>query len=215
MFIIHYCKCNDLRILSNELYRKLFDLIPPGIYGLLSIVLCSIFIIVSYSNFPGYNMIENDVSVLGIGPGISAPLFNIGIISTGIVLILFYCSLRYSFFKELTNLSMVNKVSKSSVISSVALALIGCFPVVNFTIGLIHALLALIFFGFCCISMIFYGLIFRKLELFSKHHAYLSFYIAAIIVFYIMTRWSIVEWIVFFSYGIWILDISIFTLKKT
>ena len=53
-----------------------------------------------------------------------------------------------------------------------------------------------------------------KDQRFVKIHAYFGFTIAGLIMFYIAVRWSIVEWIVFFALGFWIVDNSVYTLYK-
>lgn len=185
-------------------------IIPGGIYGLLSVSLGAIFIILSYLNFPGYDMINNDVSVLGIGPGLAPFFFFISLILVGMFAIPFYIFLG-RFLRE-KNEKLTKRGVKLSIIGCIALSMIAFFPVINLVIGVIHVTLAGIYFVCKCLSLIFFSLIMLRENNFSKIHAYYGFIAAGLIVFYIIVRWSIVEWIVFFAIGAWTIDISISTI---
>ncbi len=188
-----------------------FKSAPGGFFGLLSTSLGGTFIFLSYVNFPNYDMMKYDISVLGIGPGLSGPLFNIGLILVGITLIPFFFNLGNIMQQESNKVKLTKFAKVLSIVGCISMSLIGCFPVINFTMGVIHAFLALIFF----ISTLIFLIIFSKLMLdnpiFSNAHSYYGFIVAGLIIFYVITRWSFVEWIVFFALGIWIIDISIFT----
>ena len=92
--------------------------------------------------------------------------------------------------------------------------MIAFFPVTNLIIGIIHASLAGVYFISKGLAVIFFSLIMLRENKVSKIHAYYGFFTAMLIIFYIIVRWSIVEWIVFFAIGAWVLDISILTLLK-
>ncbi len=199
-----------------EITKKIFDtllrLAPGGFYGLASIILAGVFIFLSYTQFPDYDMINNDVSVLGIGPGLSKIFFNIGIFITGFTTIPFFVYLGRVLKQEAEEEKLIKRTVKISIIGCIALSLIGCFPVINIIIGTIHAILALIFFSCSLINLIFFGIAFLKDERFSNIHAYFGFIIACSIAFYIAVRWSIIEWIVFFLLGGWMLMVSSYML---
>jgi len=195
----------------NKFVEKLLK-IPGGVYGLLSVSLGAIFIFLSYLNFPGYDMINNDVSVLGIGPGLAPLFFFISLILAGMFAIPFYIFL-VRFLRE-KNEKLTKRAVKLSIIACIALSMIAFFPVINLVIGVIHATLAGVYFVCKCLSLIFFSLIMLRENNFSKIHAYFGFIAAGLIVFYIIVRWSIVEWIVFFAIGAWTIDISIFTLYE-
>ena len=186
--------------------------IPGGIYGLLSVSLGTLFIFLSYLNFPGYDLINNDVSVLGIGPGLAPIFFFISLILMSMFAIPFYIFLGRILMEE--NDKLTRRAVKLSIAGCIALSMIAFFPVINLIIGIIHATLAVVFFVSKCLSLIFFSLIILRENNFSKIHAYYGFFTAILIVFYILVRWSIVEWIVFFAIGAWTLDISILTLLK-
>ena len=192
----------------------LFSFIPGGFYGLISISLAIIIVTLSYMNFPGYNIVYNDVSVLGIGPGLSAPLFNIGIILTGVFDIPFFIYLGKILQQEKDDKKLPKRTIYLSIIGCFSLSLVGCFPVINRVWGIIHATLEGIFFITSLVFLILFSRMMLNDKRFSRIHAYLGFIVAGLIGFYLATRWSIVEWIVFFAMGLWISDISIYTLYK-
>ncbi|MFX0186963.1 MAG: hypothetical protein ACFE8A_04410 [Candidatus Hodarchaeota archaeon] len=197
----------------NKFVDKLLK-IPGGIYGLLSTCFGSLFVFLSYSNFPGYDMINNDVSVLGIGPGLAAIFFAIGLILIGVFAIPFVIFLGRILQQENENKKLTKRAVKISITSCIALSLIAFFPVINLVMIVIHAMLAVIFFVGECLSLIYFSLIMLRENKFSKMHAYFGFITAGLIIFYIAVRWSIVEWIVFFVLGAWTIEISIYTLYK-
>lgn len=116
--------------------------------------------------------------------------------------------------QENKNSILINRAVKISVTSCIALILIAFFPLINLIMSIIHVLLAIIFFLGNCFSLTFFSLTMLREKKFSRKHAYFGFTIASLILFYIAVRWSIVEWIVFFSLGLYIIDISIYTLYK-
>jgi hypothetical protein len=157
---------------------------------------------------------NNDISVLGIGPGLSAPLFNNGLKIIGISALPFFIYFGRILRQEADDTKFIKRAVKLSIVGCISLSLIGFFPVVNRTMGIIHAGLALIFFLCSIINLIYFSITILKDQRFIKIHAYFGFTIAGLIVFYIAVRWSIVEWIVFFALGFWIVDNSVYTLYK-
>ncbi len=198
----------------DKFITSFFNYIPGGVFGLLSVFLAILFVFLSYLLFPGYNMLNNDISVLGIGPGLSASLFNNGLKITGITAIPFFIYFGRILRKEPDNQIYVKSAVRLSIVGCIALSLIGFFPVINRTMGIIHAGLALIFFLCSIINLVYFSMAILKDQKFSKNHAYFGFIIAGLIAFYIAVRWSIVEWIVFFVLGFWIIDISIYIFYK-
>jgi hypothetical membrane protein len=191
-----------------------FNIIPGGIFGLLSLSFAILFVFLSYLHFPGYDIMTNDVSILGIGPGLSAPLFNNGIKIIGISAIPFFIYFGKVLRQEAENTKYIKSAVRLSIGGCISLSLIGFFPVVNRTMSVIHAGLALIFFLCSIINLICFSRTILKDQRFSNIHAYHGFIIAGLIAFYIAVRWSIVEWIVFFALGFWLADNSFYTLYK-
>ena len=191
-----------------------FKIVPGSFYGLFSVCFAIIFVFLSYINFRGYSMFNNDVSILGIGPGLSAPIFNNGLKVTGIIAIPFFIHLGRILKQGANNIKLINRTVNLSIIGCISLCLIGFFPVVNVTMRLIHAGFALIFFLCSIVNLLIFSIIIFKDHRFSNLHSYFGIIFAGLIVFYIAVRWPIVEWIVFFALGFWIIDISIYTLYK-
>jgi hypothetical membrane protein len=198
----------------NNLVNYIFRFIPGGIFGLIIVFLTITFVTLSYMHFPGYNMAYNDISILGIGPGLSAPLFNNGLKIIGFTAIPFFIYLGKIIQQGSKNINIIKKAVRISIIGWISLSIIGFFPVLNFTFKIIHAFFALIFFVSSFVYLIIFSLAMLKDERFSTFHSYIGFIIAGLIAFYIAVRWSIVEWVVFFALGFWIIDISIYTLYK-
>ncbi|MFX0071839.1 MAG: DUF998 domain-containing protein [Candidatus Hermodarchaeota archaeon] len=198
----------------NNLINIFYKVIPGGVFGLTSVLLAFVFVALSYINFPGYNMMENDVSVLGIGPGLSAPLFNTGLKIAGFTAIPFFIYLGIILKKENHDFKTIKRATLLSILGCVSLSLIGFFPVINLTMGIIHAGLALVFFISSIINLILFSRLMFHDERFAKVHPYLGFMTACLIAIYIATRISIIEWVVFFVLGFWMIDISIYTLFK-
>jgi hypothetical protein len=152
--------------------------------------------------------------VLGIGPGLSALLFNTGLKVAGFTAIPFFIYLGIIFNKENHNFKTIKRATLLSILGCISLSLIGFFPVINLTMGIIHAGLALVFFVCSIINLILFSKLILQDQRFAKIHSYIGFGTACLIVIYIATRISIIEWIVFFVLGFWMIDISIYTLFK-
>lgn len=195
-------------------FAKLFKFIPGGFFGLLCVLISGLILSFSISQFPGYSMILYDVSVLGIGPGLSAPIFNIGLIFIGITAIPFFIYLGDLLHREHRNSLLSNRAIFLSLVCCTSLSLISFFPVINFLMAVIHASLALVFFVTGMLALLSYSILMLRENSFANIHSYSGFIISGFIVFYIIVRWSIVEWIVFFAIGFWITQISIYTLYK-
>ena len=106
-----------------EKLNRFIDIIlkvPGGVYGLLSVFLGALFIFLSYLNFPGYDMVNNDVSVLGIGPGLSPLFFVLALISIGIFAIPFFIYLSRVLNQEIKNEKLSKRANKLSIIACIA-----------------------------------------------------------------------------------------------
>ena len=197
----------------NKIFDNLLK-IPGGIFGLISVALGSLFIYLAYLSFPGYDMVNNDVSVLGIGPGLSPIFFGLALISIGIFAMPFFIYLSRILNQDNKNEKLARKANILSIIACLALLLITFLPVVNIIIGIIHASLAVVFFICGGLSITFFSILMLRNNDFSKIHAYFGFSLAGLIIFYVAVKWSIVEWAVFFAIGLYTIDISIYTLFK-
>ncbi|TFF69070.1 MAG: DUF998 domain-containing protein [Promethearchaeota archaeon] len=192
--------------------KKLLNVIPAGIFGLLSVFFAFTGILISFVSFPGYNLLFYDVSYLATGPlGI---FFDLGLIFSGIVAIPFHYYMNILIIHENIEPRWRKFTLSLSLMSSITLSLIGFFPVLteSIIILIIHGILALLTFIGITIYCFLYGIFFIKIAKFPFLNAILSFLVSAIFIFYFTNRWSLVEWIGVGSIMIWIAYNAIFSL---
>jgi hypothetical protein len=194
--------------------EKIFRFIPEPIFGLFSVFFALTGILISFFSFPGYNLLLYDVSYLAVGP--DGLFFDLGLIISGLIAIPFHFFMYSIIGNEKISVKLKNIALLLSVTSSLALSLIGFFPVLieNNLILIIHGILALITFLGITIYCILFGIFFIKNKRFSNFHAVLSFFVSGIFIFYFTNRWSLVEWIAVCSIMIWITFNAVFALFK-
>ncbi|MFX1257340.1 MAG: hypothetical protein ACFFAN_05755 [Promethearchaeota archaeon] len=190
--------------------KKITDIfsksVPAGVIGLISVgirICCDILAIIF---FPGiYNIFENMISELGVGPG--GIFFNVGIIISSILAIPFYIYFARTFRGENGKNKLLVKITIIlSVISCISLMMVGFFPAIieNRTIHLIHGGFALI----CWLSALAYILIFSVLMLkdqrFTKFQVYYSFIVAGLLIIALCTWLPITEWLMNIGIIIWL-----------
>jgi hypothetical membrane protein len=197
-----------------QFIKRILNIIPGGIFGLLSVFSALIGITISLFTFPGYNLLLYDVSYLAVGP--KGLIFDLGLIFSGIIIIPFDFYMYSIIGNKKISFRLKNTALLLSVISSLTLSLIGFFPVLyeNIIILIIHGVLALITFVSITIYCFLYGIFFLKNSKFSLIHSVLSFFVSGIFIFYFTNRWSIVEWIGVGSIMIWIIFNAVFALFK-
>lgn len=199
----------------DKIADKLLEWIPGSVYGLISMAIGTGAILISLSLYPGYDMFTQFVSWLGVGPGLAGPFFNIGLILTGIIALPFFISLGKILKQEENgNQKLKERALNISIIGCVSLALIGCFPAFNTTMLIIHGIFAVVFFFaglFLCILFSYLLLIDSR---FSSGPVYSGFIVAGIFIAYMCTFQPIMEWLVLFSFGFWIIQIALYILHK-
>lgn len=190
------------------------NIIPKGLFGLLSVLISITGDFIALLMFPEYSMFQYDISYLAIGPG--GIFFNIGLIFSGLMAIPFNIYLGKVVSGNNVNESIRKKTVIISIVACIAISLVGSFPVhlENQVILIIHAFLAFVFFLSTTIVFILYGYLFIKNEKFSKAQAYISFVIAGILIIYMIFRSSILEWISMFGIMLGIILIALYTLYK-
>ncbi|MFX1234207.1 MAG: DUF998 domain-containing protein [Promethearchaeota archaeon] len=193
---------------------QLYKAIPRGSYGLLSVGVMLLGNLIAIFSFPGYSILDYNISHLALSPG--GIYFNLSLIISGLFAIPFNINLGKAVDGENVNNNLKKRVVSISIVDSIALSLIGVFPAYpeNLVILTIHGLLALIFFVSTTIIFLLYGYLFLKSLKFVRVQAYLSFIVAIIICIYMTLRWSILEWIAFFGIMISVFYTSIFLLYK-
>lgn len=108
------------------------------LFGILAPITVILFVSLAISQYPGFSLIENWLSDLGVGE--TSIIFNIGIILGGLFTLIFAIGFR--------------KVSKGSyllIVGSVALIGVGLFPS---STGIYHFMFAVIFFDFTILSLL-------------------------------------------------------------
>lgn len=198
-----------------ERLKLLTDKLSPihgGISGILSLSIGILCDFLSYLWFPRYNMVDNMVSELGVGPG--GIFFNIGVVITGILFIPFYLCLGKSFSTENINPNMKKVAVVSALISSITFSLIGFFPLTeeNRLINATHGTLALIHWITALISIVIFGILMIQDYNYTKFQAYYSFAVGGIIITFFLTQIPLTEWIWTISIVVWILVNSFYML---
>ena len=197
----------------NQIFDKLFEKVPGGVFGLLSVSI-GIFIDIIGLSFPGYSIFTHTVSSLGIGP--AGLLFNIGLILCGITAIFFDIYLGKSISMDNDNEMVKKTVVAISIISSISLSLVGFFPInqENDIIIFFHGFFAAISFIGGLIYMIIFSLFILKDQKFMKLQAYMGFTVCGFFILYFCTLVPLTEWLVIFSIIIWTIFTSSYMLYR-
>lgn len=202
---------------------KIYDLIPGGIFGLLSVIFGLVGDILSIILYPGYDFTKNMASDLGVGPG--AIIFNVSLILSGASAIIFYLYFGRVLKRNDPNKDeLVNIAIFFVILSSFFMIMIGFFPasLENEIILIIHSLSAL----FSWLTGIFYSIIFSYLILTnSRFSNYLAFFsIAAALAFSslliaIAIPWAVIivpsmEWTMIFIIIVYVMVLASYTLHN-
>ena len=198
----------------DKIYHS-FKRIPGGITGIISILIMSIFGILSYINYPSheFKLFSYVVSELGVGGG--AIFFNIGLILSGIFLIPFFLKLNITFSEVLSpNTRTITLLL--GLISSSSYLLLGFFPL-NLILHMIMVF-NIFFIGLCNIIILVVTIIRQKKNLFCiillgvsiGYILSIFFYFYTLIFYYsIHSRF---EWVMVFLFEFWILAHSLYLL---
>ncbi len=193
--------------------RKNPYFLSGGVYGLISIVIGLVGVLVSYLTTPNYAMFKNMISELGVGP--YGLFFNLGLIFSGLLAIPCYLQLANRIYGDNSNSVKKKMGNTCAIISCIAYSLVGVFPAIKSDIVMlyIHGTMAAISLASGVGYLILYNKMMYETNSFPQVYAYLGF-ILAILYFACLFTWSpVVEWIVFFALTIWILLISIHMLR--
>lgn len=123
--------------------------------GMVAPLIAFTLILLSIAYSPSFSWTENALSDLGVQEGVTAVLFNTGLIVTG-VLAIFFATGLFTFFKE----NLLGRIGAFVfVLDAVALTAIGIFPE---NVKPIHYYVSVIFFMYFPISMFFLGAAFLR-----------------------------------------------------
>ena len=198
----------------NKVFDKLLEKVHGGIYAIISMAFGVSLIFIAMSQFPGYNMVEYYISNLGAGPGLSGPLFNIGLILAGIIAIPFFVHLG-RILKQEGIYDIVRKLAVGiSVIGCVCLSIVGCFPATHGFSLLMHYYFAMGFFFSGLLFCFLFSVIMYKDSKYSKIQVLIGFFVAVTFAFFLIVKDPLPEWIVFFSIVFWVLENGIYIFYK-
>lgn len=200
---------------ESTVLGRIFHIIPPGVFGLLSVVAGVIGDLISASLFPGYNITVNMISDLGVGPG--ALFFNMGVILSGLIGIPYLIHLGKTLFEQNMMKSATEKVAiTGSIISSVTLSLIGVFPANrnNYSILLIHGTIATICYLGAVIYLSIYGKCMLRDDRFSKSMGYVAFITAGCFIIVLLTWLPLIQWIANIAIILWTTLVAAYILKN-
>jgi len=118
-----------------------------GACGIVTPVLTVIFVSLAIASYPQFSWVDNALSDLGVVPGVTAPLFNYGLIISGILSFIFATGMFVFLGKS--------RISRTGafvfVLATVALTAIGVFPE---NVRPTHYLVSVAFFVLLPISML-------------------------------------------------------------
>ena len=161
-----------------------------------------------------YNLVIQHVSELGIGPGISGLVFDLGLISSGFIAIPFFIGLGKILDQEGTNHRIRNRAVTLSIIACLSLTGTGFFPMYKAFI-IFHAIFALSFFIIGLLFCLHFSFVMSKDNRFSKIAANFGFIVAVFFGLFLATTGSgLTEWLVFFSIVSWMVATSIYIFYK-
>ncbi|MFX1393907.1 MAG: DUF998 domain-containing protein [Promethearchaeota archaeon] len=192
---------------------KLIEIIPGGVFGIISVIIVLTGDIISIVLFPeGYSFFENMISELGSGPyGI---IFNLGLIFSGIISIPYYFSLYRSFDEENTNIFLRKSAITFSGISIISYILVGVFPSIeeNYIVFVTHGIFAFLAFLTGILYLTTFSILMLLDNKWSKLRSYHGFVAAGSYLLILLTWLPITEWIATIAIISWIIANSIFML---
>ena len=198
----------------NTIFDKLLEKVHGGIYAMISMAVGVSLIFIAMSQFPGFNMVEYYVSNLGAGPGLSGPLFNIGLILAGIIAIPFFVHLG-RILKQEGIYDIVRKLAVGiSVIGCTCLSIVGCFPATSGLSLLLHYYFAMGFFFSGLLFCFLFSIVMFKDSKYSNIQVIIGCFVAVTFAIFLMMKTALTEWIVFFSIVFWVLENGIYIFYK-
>ena len=198
----------------NTIFDKLLEKVHGGIYAIISMAVGVSLIFIAMSQFPGFNMVEYYVSNLGAGPGLSGPLFNIGLILAGIIAIPFFVHLG-RILKQEGIYDIVRKLAVGiSVIGCTCLSIVGCFPATSGLSLLMHYYFAMGFFFSGLLFCFLFSIVMFKDSKYSNIQVIIGCFVAVTFAIFLMMKTALTEWIVFFSIVFWVLENGIYIFYK-
>jgi len=198
----------------NNIFDKLLEKVHGGIYAMISMAVGVSLIFIAMSQFPGYNMVDYYVSELGAGPGLSGPIFNIGLILAGIIAIPFFVHLG-RILKQEGIYDIVRKLAVGiSIIACICLSIVGCFPATSGLSLVLHYYFAMGFFFSGLLFCFLFSVLMFKESKYSNIQVIIGCFVAITFAIFLILKYPLPEWIVFFSIVFWVLENGIYIYYK-
>ncbi len=196
----------------TKLIDKILEVIPGGIFGLLSVVSIILGELFAFLLFPGYNIFNNMISDLGVGKG--GIFFNLGLIISGIIIIPYYIHLAKSIKGENIKEDLRRYAILAAILSCITFSLLGMFPAIedNIIIYYAHGILATISIASGLGYLLLYSILMYKAQNYSKSQAYHGFVVAVLYAAFLLTWIPLVEWVMNLAILSWITINSIYLL---
>ena len=169
----------------NLYTNKFLDYFPGFIFGIIAIIIGLTGDFLAMSLYPGYSILTDMVSTLGLGPG--GIYFNIGIFFSGLIAIPFYIDLGRSVRNENDSQTLLRTALTCAIISCVTMALVGIFPAIQSqqTVVFLHYLTAIISWLTGVIYCAIFSILMLRTPDFPKILAYFGFIPGSIILIYL------------------------------
>ncbi|MFX1477050.1 MAG: DUF998 domain-containing protein [Promethearchaeota archaeon] len=191
------------------------------LFGLIGVIIATIFLLGAALFTPGYNPLENTVSSLGFGEAKS--LFSISFVIAGTLNIPFYIYLE----RELVNIkeSIRRLATGISIFTSVCIALVGIIPDDTYwkIFEIFHGFVAVVSFVGSSIYIVLYSVLMHKGPTsklysgpnFKKYLAYFGYFIGFVLITFAINgilysfginaiSLPLIEWILTILISIWI-----------
>ena len=193
----------------EKLKEKVLKKTSGGFFGIVSVLIRLTGDITAIMLTPNYNMVEDLISDLGIGPG--GIVFSLGLIISGIVSIPFYISLKNVFQSEEINENLRKMAIVFSGISIVTYVLLGFFPSDpnNTLIFIMHGVIGLISWLTGAGYLALYSYMTLKYKESSRFQGYFGYCVVGTVILFIFTWVPVTEWIMTFSIMSWIIVLSL------
>ena len=195
-----------------DFFKKLFQIIPGSVFGLISFGLGIFTHLLGVLFYPDYDMIIIPISFLGDGYG--GGFYRLGIIITGLIAVPFCVYLGKS-FKNDHSTELIRKIALiGSIIYCISLIFIGLFWRGNNVVSFLHG-----FFAFICwvdglIFISLFSVLMLKDEKFPNSIAYFGFIIAGTFLLHLSVLRPVTQWIMTLSILLWVWIISSYMLYK-
>ena len=193
----------------DKLKEKVLKKTSGGFFGIVSVLIRLIGDFTAILNTPNYNMAEDLISDLGVGPG--AIFFSLGLIISGIVSIPFYISLKNVFGIEEINENLRKMAIAFSGISIITYILLAFFPSDpnNTLVFIMHGVIGLISWLTGAGYLTLYSYMTIKYKRSSRFLGYFGYCVVGTVILFIFTWVPVTEWIMTFSIMSWIIVLSL------